>query len=230
MVLTERPSLLLGGILTVLLQCPSNIVQPYMPQILSTVNSLMGLTSQHQGHLPSSVPAKHRSNPYVQICHGSPGILLLLATLKATYPADFEDVRRAHPGLRTRAVRAVWDQGLVQKGLGICHGVTGNAWPMLLLSLERTSSSVRSSASNDQLSRALAFLLHATELPPLSTSSRLGYRTPDRPFSLFEGFAGAVCAWADACAVIQNRRLSGSRTSPVLGFPGMGGVGPVPVL
>lgn len=31
------------------------------------------------------------------------------------------------------------------------------------------------------------------------------YRRPDRPYSLFEGLAGAVCAWADACVVIKER-------------------------
>ena len=28
----------------------------------------------------------------------------------------------------------VWNEGLLTKGLGICHGVTGNAWPWLLFS------------------------------------------------------------------------------------------------
>jgi hypothetical protein len=28
---------------------------------------------------------------------------------------------------------------------------------------------------------------------------------PDNRFSLFEGLSGSMCAWADACAVIQVR-------------------------
>lgn len=69
---------------------------------------------------------------------------------------------------------------------------------------------------------------------------------PDSPYSLFEGLAGTVCAWTEACAVIQTRlrkmeleeERAGSRTSPEndevfeklsllqLGFPGLGGYGP----
>lgn len=36
-------------------------------------------------------------------------------------------------------------------------------------------------------------------------SSTYVYRMPDRPYSLSEGLAGTICAWADACVVIQAR-------------------------
>ncbi|KAM0108793.1 hypothetical protein ACP6JB_005592 [Aspergillus fumigatus] len=58
------------------------------------------------------------------------------------------------------------------------------------------------------LSRALALLLHARETPPYNASpesSTYVYRMPDRPYSLSEGLAGTICAWADACVVIQAR-------------------------
>ena len=105
--------------------------------------------------------------------------------------------------------------------------------------------------ANIALSRALAFLLTARHLPPNdvartpsaagpSSSSRAPpdhFRTPDHPFSLFEGLAGTICAWADACAVIRNRLRkdileasgvdSDTTAQPhsrrVLGIPGMGG-------
>ncbi|KAG9000400.1 hypothetical protein FRB94_005454 [Tulasnella sp. JGI-2019a] len=205
---------------------------PHLPHILMTVDFLMELASQHQGHLPSSLPARDRSHPYVQICHGSPGLLMLLATIRSTHPEEFEGIRRRHPGVRTGVMNAVWEQGLVQKGLGICHGVTGNAGPIMLLSVGDNALSPSSSTSSDdlQLSRALAFLVHATELPPLSTQSRLPYRTPDHPFSLFEGLSGAVCAWADACTIIEARLSNGRQISPVLGLPGLGGVGLISIM
>lgn len=32
---------------------------------------------------------------------------------------------------------AIWKEGLVIKGLGLCHGISGNAWPWLLQSQAR---------------------------------------------------------------------------------------------
>lgn len=69
---------------------------------------------------------------------------------------------------------------------------------------------------------------------------------PDMPYSLFEGLAGTVCAWAEACTVVEARmrkmqlEAKGEAAAAVwagdkvfqasmlrhLGFPGFGGYGP----
>jgi hypothetical protein len=55
------------------------------------------------------------------------------------------------------------------------------------------------------------------------------YRRPDHPYSLFEGLAGAVCAWADACVVIRER-LEGMGTSASIGpLRGVESMLPVPL-
>ncbi|KAG8906719.1 hypothetical protein FRB99_006317 [Tulasnella sp. 403] len=220
-----------AGIMTVLLQCPQKTIERYLPLIESTTEYLVSLTS-HTGHLPSSIPPKHRSDPYVQICHGSPGLLLLLNTFRQTYPDRFKEEWET---IETKASRAVWEEGLVTKGLGICHGVTGNAWSWLLSAYQEViTSSITgpddfSPTLQTNLSRGLAYMVHATELPPILQNPLLPYRTPDRPYSLFEGLAGAVCAWAEACCVIEAC-LKGEEVTPVLGFPGLGGVGPTGLL
>lgn len=110
-----------AGILTVLLQCPRSIIRPHLDLITTTITHLTTLAS-YNGHLPTSLPAKHRSDSLVQICHGSPGLLLLLSTFRGKFPnkylLDWDDVER-------KASRAIWEEGLVRKGLGVCHGVTG---------------------------------------------------------------------------------------------------------
>lgn len=81
------------------------------------------------------------------------------------------------------------------------------------------------------------------------TENKYVYGTPDRPYSLFEGLAGVVCAWLDACVVIRARLAnmtdsgSGSRSggqdyqesvhaekkggyTGFFGIPGLGGLGP----
>ncbi|GFF47860.1 lanC-like protein 3 homolog [Aspergillus udagawae] len=128
------------------------------------------------------------------------------------------------------ASERVWKEGLLSKGGSLCHGITGNAWPLLLLHdsceydvelLETARRNYRERAKTTTveqlqpaltgeyfLSRALALLLHARETPPYNASpesSTYVYRMPDRPYSLSEGLAGTICAWADACVAIQAR-------------------------
>ena len=76
--------------------------------------------------------------------------------------------------------------------------------------------------SSDYLSRALAFLLHAPDLPPLGLSGKVDkhYKLPDNPLSLFEGLAGAICVWADVCALLTQ-----GKDAQLLGLPGVGGLG-----
>ena len=78
---------------------------------------------------------------------------------------------------------------------------------------------------NTSLARAVAFLLRATDLPPRTSGGSTPFRTPDHPLSLFEGLAGAVCAWLDACVVIRECLGEEYLTKFVLGPPGLGGRG-----
>ncbi|KAK9372470.1 uncharacterized protein V1513DRAFT_452318 [Lipomyces chichibuensis] len=223
------------GILTILLECKLEELDDgasriYLPWIASTVTGICRMCISNNGHLPTSIPSRSssRSSPLVQICHGSPGILLLLACARSNpyltsdfWQPEWDEAIRL-------ATERTWEEGLLSKGGSLCHGIAGNAWPLLLLHncfeyeveqmeiarrnfRERTtvtsSTTTIGELSGDYfLSRALAFLLHARETPPYSRepfSHR--YRMPDSPFSLFEGLAGTACAWAEACLVIQAR-------------------------
>lgn len=94
----------------------------------------------------------------------------------------------------------------MKKGLGLCHGVSGNALVLLYAG---------------DVEQALAMLLEAGKMAPLAEGAP--YRTPDRPWSLFEGAAGYIAACAEAVAL-----LDGGKT--VFGLPGLGGVGPNGIL
>lgn len=171
------------------------------------------------------------------------------------------------------AAERIWEEGILSKGGSLCHGIAGNAWPFLLLHdcfeygkeqserakrnyKERSGTSdvglagTKDALTGDYfLSRALALLLHARETRPYNRSAKTvsnDYRMPDSPYSLFEGLAGTVCAWAEACAAIQTRlrkmELDDEGATPAttpeddeifeklslrqLGFPGLGGHGP----
>jgi hypothetical protein len=134
----------------------------------------------------------------------------------------------------------VWDEGLLSKGGGLCHGISGNAWPWLILAgaefgnmsqesgkvsgIEEqgtTQQQVKLSADKF-LSRALSFLLHTRETSPFKPASESRYRMPDNPYSLLEGLAGTVCAWSEACVLITARLK-------LMEMDHVGSVGPGPI-
>lgn len=203
-----------------------------------------------------------RPSPLVQICHGTPGLLLLLAAAKGNTAFKQYQNEEWDEAVRLGSER-VWEEGLLSKGGGLCHGIAGNAWPWLLLheklireedhkptpsvKAEKVDTPQDKTLTADYfLSRALAFLLAARDAPPFATNSP--YRMPDNPFSLFEGLAGTICAWSEACVVIgarlarmqeqaEGRSLQTREDSHhtadrgvILGFPGLGGMGPHGVL
>jgi len=90
--------------------------------------------------------------------------------------------------------------------------------------------------SDEMLALALAFLLEARSTQPFSEAEK--YRMPDAPSSMFEGLAGTICAWSEACIVIKMRlqrmEMDGEPTHTndtdilegcLFGVPGLGGSG-----
>lgn len=60
-------------------------------------------------------------------------------------------------------------------------------------------------------------------MPPLDGHAS-PYRTPDHPYSLFEGLSGTICAWLDACVLIRQRLSApNEKVGQMLGIPGIGG-------
>jgi len=194
----------------------------------------------NNGHLPLSTPdypsSSNKEFPLVQICHGAPGHLLLMGILQDQHnpcrafwqPSWTESVQLA--------TTVIWEQGLLSKGGGLCHGLAGNAWPWLISSRNVMFSNGSTKGSDEALSLALAFLLETRFTQPFSSAER--YRLPDAPLSMFEGLAGTVCAWSEACIVIEMRlhEMKGGNGLSVaynakdldnclLGVPGLGGYG-----
>ncbi len=226
-----------AGIIPILLASRPEEVKPYLTEIGSTITALCNICIEHNGHLPTTIPPRHstssRESPLVQICHGAPAILGLLGSaMKNTdllvnhWTPEWETAARL-------ATERVWEQGLLSKGGGLCHGITGNAWPLLMLhdvfeysrdGLKRARENYHSRQGQGKkqqeipemlsgdyfLSRALAMILHARETQPYNHAKSSGtasndYRLPDHPYSLFEGLAGMLCAWGETVAVLRAR-------------------------
>ncbi|OKL58824.1 hypothetical protein UA08_05620 [Talaromyces atroroseus] len=222
------------GILTMLLS--SHLNDDQLELVAETVTGLCRVCIEHEGHFPMCIPerpaAPLKTSPFVQLCHGPPGLLILLNTVYQN-TSLLERFWRPEWELALRlGTEKIWQEGLLSKGASFCHGHTGNAWPLLYLhniyeynvgyqqqakqrgiaALEDKSELLKGSAPLDSdffLSRALPFMMVARESPPYSQEvdikTSFDFRAPDRPYSFGEGLTGQVCAWAETCAVIKAR-------------------------
>ena len=91
-----------------------------------------------------------------------------------------------------RGANLVYKEGFLRKGVGLCHGVAGSVYALLAVS------QVLDPSGDSNQTRP--YLLYATELAHLATTYRSWtdngeMRTPDHPWSLYEGVAGMCCAW-----------------------------------
>ncbi|GLH07166.1 LanC-like protein 3 homolog [Gryllus bimaculatus] len=122
--------------------------------------------------------ARSESDELVHWCHGAPGVVYLMA--KAYL--HWKDEKYLQACIKCGDI--VWNKGLLKKGPGICHGVAGNAYVFLLL--------YRLTNDKKYLHRAQAFAQFM-----FTSEFEKGARTPDCPFSLYEGWAGSACFLAD---------------------------------
>ncbi|EFA81797.1 bacterial lantibiotic synthetase component C-like protein [Heterostelium album PN500] len=115
------------------------------------------------------------SDRLVQFCHGAPGIIPTLVKAYSYFNNDPKYLECAK-----YSSNVIWKYGLLTKGTGLCHGISGNTFSFLLIYKE----------SND-----LCFLYKAIAFVKLSTTKSFfkQLNIPDNPFSLFEGLGGL--AW-----------------------------------
>lgn len=172
----------LSGILQMLLSFPEFLSKnPEAEQtIKGAVDFLLSLQAAN-GNFPPAMdevtnPRSERDE-LVHWCHGAPGVIYLMAKAYITWKED------KYLKSCLRCGELVWKKGLLTKGPGICHGVAGNGYVFLLL--------YRLTGEPIHLHRALQFASF------LFKDEFKSARTPDSPYSLYEGLAGTVCYLAD---------------------------------
>jgi hypothetical protein len=138
------------------------------------------------GNFPSSLPPG--SDRLVQFCHGGPGVVKSLRSLRPHFPKLHTTIDVA-----TRAAQSdIEERGLLTKEPCLCHGIAGN-----VLALD-----------DDQ--KIHHFLAHMTS-DAMEVTSWLGKAGRDDKFvGLFTGEAGRAWTWA-----VQDKALDGQ---PCIGF------------
>jgi hypothetical protein len=150
---------------------PEELVATFTERALATLNALAlradGCANWHPIHDPVAVVGRV---PFVQDCHGAPGIVVRLASAPRT--ADWDR-------LLLEAGELTWRAGPLSKGPGLCHGTAGNGYAFLKL-WTRTS-------DPKWLARARSFAMHA-----IAQVERARVKNGSGRFSLWTGDLGVA--------------------------------------
>ncbi|MBN3324265.1 LANC1 protein, partial [Atractosteus spatula] len=121
----------------------------------------------------------------VHWCHGSPGVIYMLIQAYKVYGGE------QYLSDALQCAEVIWQRGLLKKGYGLCHGAAGNAYGFLALY---------------KLTQDPKFLYRACKFAEWCLDyGKHGCRTPDTPFSLFEGMAGTIYFLADMLQPMRSK-------------------------
>ncbi|XP_075036381.1 glutathione S-transferase LANCL1 [Mixophyes fleayi] len=113
----------------------------------------------------------------VHWCHGAPGVIYMLTQAYKIFQNE------GYLSDAAQCTEISWQRGLLKKGYGLCHGAAGNAYSFLAMY---------------NLTHDLKYLYRACKFAEWCMDyGDHGCRTPDSPFSLFEGLAGTIYFLAD---------------------------------
>ncbi|XP_069178078.1 lanC-like protein 3 [Procambarus clarkii] len=172
----------LTGILHMMLSFPTWLSsRPQAKELVQkSLDALLALQTS-SGNFPCAMDEldgqRSPEEELVHWCHGAPGTVHLLAKAYMVY----EDKRYLQACIKCGEI--TWHKGLLKKGPGICHGIAGSGYVFLTL--------YRLTGDALHLHRAMQFFKF------LYTREFQQARTPDTPYSLYEGLAGTACFIAD---------------------------------
>jgi hypothetical protein len=109
----------IGIITQIVLSSPAHAAEKLLQGTLEWVLDLQFPS----GNFPSSYPVG--SDRLVQVCHGAPGFVIALESLRPHVPTTTLN-DRIDDALQ-RAREDIWERGLLTKEPGLCHGISGNA-------------------------------------------------------------------------------------------------------
>uniref|UniRef100_A0A8C3R4H4 LanC-like protein 2 n=1 Tax=Cyanoderma ruficeps TaxID=181631 RepID=A0A8C3R4H4_9PASS len=159
-----------AGIYYMLMQPIANVDQETLTELVKPSIDYVRHKKFRSGNYPSSL--SNETDRLVHWCHGAPGVIHMLMQAYKTFKEDkyLKDAMDCSD--------VIWQRGLLRKGYGICHGTAGNGYSFLSL--------YNLTQDRKYLYRACKFAEWCLEY------GAHGCRIPDRPYSLFEGMAGAI--------------------------------------
>ncbi|XP_071400523.1 lanC-like protein 2 [Centroberyx affinis] len=160
----------LAGIYYMLMQPGAKVHPDVLSELVRPSVDYVRHKKFRSGNYPSSL--SNESDRLVHWCHGAPGVIHMLLMAHKVFKEEKYLKEAAECG------EVIWQRGLLRKGYGICHGTAGNGYAFLSLY---------------QLTQDKKYLYRACKFAEWCLDyGTHGCRIPDRPYSLFEGMAGAI--------------------------------------
>ncbi|CAG9539667.1 unnamed protein product [Cercopithifilaria johnstoni] len=170
----------LMGILQMLLCFVEFLDEEAKSDVLKTVDWIVSLQLKN-GNIPAKVEEgglDRGENELVHWCHGATGAVHLMVV------AYLRTCNEKYLKSADAALNLIWQKGILMKGPGICHGAAGSGYAFLLF--HRLTNEQRYLDCARCIAKAFC-----------SEDFRRRARTPDRPYSLFEGISGTLCFMCD---------------------------------
>nr|ACO15057.1 LanC-like protein 1 [Caligus clemensi] len=171
-----------AGILSTLLRAKAYLNPSQLTIIRDKINELAQI-QMPSGNFPPSMESLD-DDRFVHWCHGAPGFADLYLLAYEVFQVS------KYLQIADRCLDVIWQRGLLKKGFGLCHGSSGNGYAFLL--------AYKSTKDPKHLYRALRFADWCSQL------ENSHCKTPDNPYSLFEGQAGNASFLHHIQANIQN--------------------------
>ncbi|XP_064222101.1 lanC-like protein 2 [Aotus nancymaae] len=173
----------MAGIYYTLMQPTAKVDQETLTEMVKPGIDYVGHKKFRSGNYPLSL--SNETGQLVHWCHGAPGVIHMLLQAYRV----FKEEKYLKEAMECSDV--IWQQSLLPKGYRICHGTAGNGYSFLsLYSLTQ---------NKKNLYRACKFAEWCLDY------GAHGCRIPDRPYSLFEGMAGAIHFLSDMLGAEASR-------------------------
>lgn len=184
------------GLIGVLYMLLSSIY--YLPELFDSENnnlkedlkiSLVNLSKLQfkSGNFPSSL--EKEKDELVHFCHGATGSVFLYTLAYILFKDD------TMLQIAIKAGNTIWERGILKKGNGVCHGISGNTYSLYNLYITTKDTTWKNK---------MYCLLSATtdkdinkQLMEYDDPQRMCKGIPDTPYSLMEGQSGLICLYCD---------------------------------
>ena len=164
--------------------------------ILENIKFIQGLQIKSTGNFPSDMEGRDKGD-CVHFCHGCIGAIPLFLLAEEFFPNNY------FKETAILSTKCLWERGLLYKGNGVCHGMSGVVYGLIKL--------YKFTEDEIYLKEAIG-ICQGTFDPEVQKlvkeykdPQRLCKGLPDRPFSLMEGEGGCLVMYYDLVKVILNK-------------------------
>ena len=164
--------------------------------LLNNIKYIQTLQIQSTGNFPSDITGEDEGD-CVHFCHGCIGAIHLFLLAEELYPNN---------NFKETAIlcnKSLWERGLLYKGNGVCHGMSGVTFGLIKLYKETKNELYLKEAigiCNGTFDEKVQKLVKEYRDP-----QRLRKGVPDTPYSLMEGEGGCLVMYYDLVKVILNK-------------------------